>query len=292
MAAPSWRTATTAHGPIEYADVGDPSGPVVLTVHGSPGGVDQGIAMGHFLAAEGFRVVAMSRPGYLGTPLTPANAGIDAQADVGIALLDELGVASAGVLAWSGGGPMGYRLARRHPHRVRALVALAALSRTFEWHLSGSDRLLFGTRPGALVVALVSRFAPQQVVSGALASEGDLNAGEIKRRTAEIMADPQRRQFILTVTATTSLRADRRAGVRNDQRSFAAMADLDLAGITVPTLVVAGDADADVTPDFSTFAHRQIPGSELLMMPGGTHLCLYVDPGYLAAQQRVATFLR
>ena len=161
------RTVTTAAGPVECADFGDADGPTVLTLHGSPGGVDQGIVMGRFLAAAGFRVLTMSRPGYLGTPLTDDTAPIDAQADLCVALLDAFEVESAGVLSWSGGGPVGYRLAVRHPDRVHALVALAALSHQFDWHLSLADRLMFGTWAGTTVIDLLLRLAPSNIVSGA-----------------------------------------------------------------------------------------------------------------------------
>jgi pimeloyl-ACP methyl ester carboxylesterase len=59
--------ADTQQGAVEYAIEGD--GPPVLVVHGTPGGSDQALAMGRFLAEAGLRVIAPSRPGYLDTPL-------------------------------------------------------------------------------------------------------------------------------------------------------------------------------------------------------------------------------
>ena len=117
--------AETAHGPIEYDVAG--AGAPVLVVHGSPGGWDQGRAMASALPPDRFRTVAVSRPGYLGTALE-GREDLDAQADLLAALLDTLEIERAGVLCWSGGGPCSYRLAVRHPGRVRALVALAAVS--------------------------------------------------------------------------------------------------------------------------------------------------------------------
>lgn len=57
----------TRCGEIEYAEAG--SGPPVLVVHGAGGGYDQGMDFGRALARNGFRVIAMSRFGYLRTPL-------------------------------------------------------------------------------------------------------------------------------------------------------------------------------------------------------------------------------
>ena len=57
--------ARTRCGAIEYAIAGD--GPPVLFVHGAGGGFDQGLAFGRDLVAAGFRLIAMSRFGYLRT---------------------------------------------------------------------------------------------------------------------------------------------------------------------------------------------------------------------------------
>lgn len=285
------RQVETDLGPIEVAQLGNPTGVPALMVHGSPGGYDHGVLMGRFLARRGFRVIAPSRPGYLGTKLRSTTESPDDQADLLAALLDALKVDHAALLSWSGGGPAGYRLAARHPDRVRTLVALAALSTRYDWRTTCSDELLFGTLMGNGVLAGLVRAAPGRVVAGTLASEGNLDSAEVKARTQAIMADDERREFVLALAQAATLRGRRRPGVENDKRQFAMITDLGLAQVHTPTLLVQGDADTDVPPKFSDYAQTQISGAELLTMPGGTHLCLFVDPGYEAAQQRVAEFL-
>ena len=61
------RLIETRCGPIEYAEAG--KGRPVLIVHGAGGGFDQGIAFGADLARRGLRTIAMSRFGYLRTPM-------------------------------------------------------------------------------------------------------------------------------------------------------------------------------------------------------------------------------
>ena len=73
------RIVETPCGPVEYAFVGD--GPPVLVVHGAGGGFDQGLEIASPLIRSGFRVIAMSRFGYLQTPL-PVDASPTAQASV------------------------------------------------------------------------------------------------------------------------------------------------------------------------------------------------------------------
>src|SRR5438067_8983262 len=109
----------TACGPIEYAVAGD--GPPALIVHGAGGGFDQGMEFGEALADNGFRIIAMSRFGYLRTPL-PSDASSAAQADAHACLLDALGIERAAIIGASAGAPSSLQFALRHPQRCSALV--------------------------------------------------------------------------------------------------------------------------------------------------------------------------
>jgi pimeloyl-ACP methyl ester carboxylesterase len=62
------RVVHTRRGPVEYAEVG--AGPAVLCLHGAMGGYDQSLLLARSAGAPGFRYLAVSRPGYLGTPLS------------------------------------------------------------------------------------------------------------------------------------------------------------------------------------------------------------------------------
>ena len=66
----------TRCGPIEYQEAG--TGVPLLAVHGSGGGHDQGMAFAGNHAEQGVRVIAMSRFGYLRTPM-PADVSAAAQ---------------------------------------------------------------------------------------------------------------------------------------------------------------------------------------------------------------------
>ena len=115
----------TRCGPIEYQEAG--SGAPLLAVHGSGGGHDQGMAFAGALAKQGIRVIAMSRFGYLRTPM-PADASAAAQADAHVCLLDALGIRQAAVLGGSAGAPSALQMAIRHPDRTSALVLLVPLT--------------------------------------------------------------------------------------------------------------------------------------------------------------------
>jgi len=115
----------TRCGPIEYQESG--AGVPLLAVHGSGGGHDQGMAFAGALAAHGIRVIAMSRFGYLRTPM-PADASAAAQADAHVCLLDALGIPKAAVMGGSAGAPSALQMPLRHPDRVSALVLLVPVS--------------------------------------------------------------------------------------------------------------------------------------------------------------------
>ena len=283
------QTLQTRLGPVEYSQIG--TGHPVVVLHGSPGGIDAAEVMARFLPAEQISAILLSRPGYLGTPLGD-NRTIDQQADLVIALLDALGIDQAGVLAWSGGGPCGYRLAARYPQRITALVSFAGVSRAYHaGKTSLSDRLMFGTSAGHWLLRVLTTHRPGDVVSGTIAGESSLTGQELKARVASIMADPDKLRFVLDIGPTAGTTSERRAGYHNDLAQFEAIDSLGLEQITVPTLIVQGSADTDLPPEDSTYAATAIPGARCITLDGGSHLALYTHPDAAAAQQQVINFL-
>lgn len=282
-------TIATALGPIEVGRAG--SGPPVVLLHGTPGGCDSSLAMGRFLVAAGFELIAPSRPGYLATPLAERDA-IDVQADLLAALLDALGHERAGLLGWSGGGPSAYRLAVRRPERVSALVAFAAVSGSYVAPAQDVEsRLIMRTRPGNWMLRALIAHAPKSTIAATLAAEGDLDKEELHALVAEALGDPDQADVVLTMARVVGDYTHRRDGVTNDLARFAAIDSLELERITAPTLVIHGDADTDVSPVHSERAAAAIPGAQALTLARGTHLALFVHPEAASAQERVIDHL-
>ena len=145
---------------------------------------------------------------------------IDAEADLLVALLDELGIDRVGVHCWSGGGPSAYRLAVRYPERVRSLVAFAAVSESYPTpRLKFIDRLLLQTRPGNKLLSYLAAKQPEQFVTGVLSSEGSLSKPMLKERVAHVMANPEKRDFVVGLGLTAEQTAERRIGYDNDIRA-------------------------------------------------------------------------
>ncbi len=281
-------TTDTAAGTVEYAD--DGSGPAVLFVHGSPGGADQAALMSAFLVDAGFRVIAPSRPGYGGTPLTDANADPAAQAELHAALLDTLGLDSVAVACWSGGGPSTYALASAHPDRVAAIAAIAAVSHDYTFE-GTSESLLMAGKAGRWIMKELVHHAPKTVVSSLAKEEGDLDKHQLKELVDHIWHDDAKRAFVLSLSELVT-GPERHAGLANDQARFPEIGDLGLGGVRAPVLLVHGDADGDVPAEQSDHALAALADAELVSVAGGTHVAVWTDPTSDALQARIAQHLR
>jgi pimeloyl-ACP methyl ester carboxylesterase len=283
-------TVETSLGPVEVARAG--AGKPVIFIHGTPGGWDSSVAMGRFLVEAGFELIAPSRPGYLATPFGGRRT-IDDQADLHAALLEAIGCERAGVVTWSGGGPSGYRLAVRHPGRVSALVAFAAVSQAYpEPKGSPEERLVMKTTAGNWLLRFLVAHAPKQTASATLKAEGDLSKHELNELVAQVLGDERKLDVVRTMAMVAGDYGRRRPGMQNDWSQFGEIQSLELQKITTPTLVIHGSADVDVPPVHSEHAADTVPGAERLVMDRGTHLCLFVHPNAEAAQALAVARLR
>jgi pimeloyl-ACP methyl ester carboxylesterase len=280
----------TPLGALEIQRSGD--GRPVLFVHGTPGGSDTSITMGQFLIDAGFEVIAPSRPGYMGTELGE-NKTIDEQADLLAALMTSLGHEKFAVVAWSGGGPSSYRLAVRHPERVKALVPFACVSGPYDEPKETLEtHLMFRTSFGHWLMRFMAQHAPDATVKSTLGEEGNLSRAELKAQTEAVMGDAKQAAVPLALAEVVADFDNRVAGYENDWQQFGAIESLELEKISAPTLVVVGDADADVDPAQSDAAAAAIPGAEKRVIANGTHLALFAHPDAGDAQSQVVDFLR
>jgi 2-hydroxy-6-oxonona-2,4-dienedioate hydrolase len=256
----------TACGPVEYASEG--SGPPVLVVHGAGGGFDQGLDMVGALARSGFRVIAVSRFGYLRTPL-PADASAQAQADAHACLLDSLGIARAAVVGGSAGAPSSLQLAIRHPQRVAALVLLVPAA--YAPREGGAPSvetpagtpLLFDTvLRSDFLMWMATHMMRGTLVPGILGTPAQLlrDAAPEERARVDRALD-----LILPVTA-------RRAGLLNDAAITSSLRRYELERIAAPTLLVSFRDDLYGTLAIARSIASGITGARLVAFPTGGHL--------------------
>lgn len=250
----------TAVGPVEYAARGD--GPPVLAVHGTLGGWDQGLVGAAFLQLNGYRVLAPSRPGYLGTPLSTGRTFVE-QGDALAALLDALEIDRIIAFAASGGGPATYEFAARHPSRLSALVQVDSVC--IPGPIPRAISRVAATEAAAKAQLWFLRRFPRQTLGAYLRVAGTYTKAEAKERAADLAARPGSTDMI-EATIRTSLDARRRrAGMNNDYHVVTPAA---LERITCPTLIVHGSRDKIVPPASAEYAHARISGSELHWVDG------------------------
>lgn len=260
---------TTARGDIEYAVEGQ--GLPFLSIHGSPGGYENGFA-GRRAYPElyaNMMSITASRPGYLRTPLSSGRT-FEEQADLYAALLDELHIERAVIVANSGGGYVGLQFALRHPQRCIALVLMAP-SASYEANAEGPPPRLLWTPIDFLMWAADARM-------GATMMKG---------------FDPNDTRQVQMLRSVRPLPISSRVpGALNDgaQRKDPNIDHWPLATITVPTLLLHGDADENSNYQGSVRIASQVPGAKLITFHGGDHY--FPITQLVAVQAHVREFLQ
>jgi len=256
----------TPCGPIEYASAGE--GDPLLMVHGAGGGFDQGMDIAKGLAEAGMRVIAVSRFGYLRTPLA-GDASAAAQADAHACLLDALGLKRAAILGVSAGAPSSMQFALRHPERSRALVLLVPAA--YVPRAGGAPSLktppwtefLFDTalRSDFLFWAAI-RLAPRTMIGSILATPPEAvekaDADE-QARVAQLL------DHILPVSP-------RRTGLVNDAAVVSTLPRYELERIQAPTLLISVADDRFGTFEPARYTAEHVPGARFVGYPSGGHI--------------------
>ena len=267
----------TPCGSIEYQEAG--AGAPLLVVHGSGGGHDQGMAFAGGLAQQGIRVIAMSRFGYLRTPM-PADASAEAQADAHVCLMDALGIRQAAVLGGSAGAPSALQMAIRHPDRVSALALVAPLAyrpptqagsapplppwvEATMMRVIGSDFLFWAASHVARdrMIAIVLATPPLLLTTASKAEQSRINA----------MLDS-----ILPVSA-------RAGGLRGDTAAGKHLTPARLERVRAPTLIVAARDDGYGTYASAQYTAGRIAGATFLGFETGGHTWVGHDEELMAA---------
>jgi pimeloyl-ACP methyl ester carboxylesterase len=273
----------TRCGQIEFEQAG--SGVPLLVVHGSGGGHDQGMAFAKPLAQHGIRVIAMSRFGYLRTPM-PADESAAAQADAHVCLLDALGIGQASVMGGSAGSLSALQMALRHPDRVSALILLVPL--TYKPPTQADSAPNMPAWVEATMMRLIGsdflfwvgmHTARDQIVQSVLATAPELLATASAQESARVNAMLDN---ILPVSA-------RAAGLVNDTTASKHLTPLPLESIHAPTLIISARDDRYGTFASAQYTASKIAGARFVGFDRGGHVWVGHDDEVMAEVVKLLT---
>lgn len=243
-------TATVNGVDISYKDSGG-SGTPVLLLHAFPLNSDQWEPQIESLG-DRFRFIAPDLKGFGGSaaPEDRSEYTMDNYADEAAGLLDELGIDKATVVGLSMGGYIAFAFLRRHGDKVAALV-------------------LADSRAEADPPEGIEKRSGQQELVG---NEG--TAGLIEALSGALLGEPTREKKPEVVERAKALMQNPPAGFIGALEAMKGRPDStgDLAGISVPTLIIVGENDGVTPPDASRKMHEHIAGSRLVVIPEAGHL--------------------
>ncbi|QRM28932.1 alpha/beta fold hydrolase [Microvirga sp. VF16] len=256
---------------LHYREEGpknEPRGTVVLLHGASSNLVESMLGLGWALS-QSYRVLAFDRPGHGWSERKPGLSEADParQAALIAGALRQLGVRNAVIVGHSWSGTIVPHLALDHADVTGAILVLSGITSPWPGGTIGWYRRLIDSWTGwlllrTLAVPLLLMLRPW-----------------IKEKTFWPQPAPRgivKKGFIPLAFRPRSYEAN--------MQDFAVMYDavvrqsVRYRDIRLPTVVVAGDSDEIVWTDLHSLSFaREVPGAELILMPGIGHMPQYAD---------------
>jgi pimeloyl-ACP methyl ester carboxylesterase len=262
VGAPARRAYVEVRGArMSYQHAGEPGDPVVILVHGLASDSetwDRAIAP---LADHGLRVLAVDLLGHGASDKPPTGYLLDDFAVQLDAFCAELGIERATVCGHSLGGAVAVHFGYHYPHRVERLVLVAAGGLGREVHpvlraaaLRGSERVLaWALRPR------LRTFYASPRLHRALRLTPD-NLVNLRRAGRALGDEAGRAAFFASLRGVIEPRGQR--GSFLEMRYLAEQ---------VPTLLVWSERDGVIPVQHAHATRAHLPGSRLVIFPGGGH---------------------
>ena len=249
------RFFVTSRGNIEFIFKGS-NGPVLLYIHGSPGGCDQNIE-----PTQKYRVLTPSRPGYRRTDISVGKTP-EQQADSFKALLDTLEIDKVFIMGVSGGGPSSMHFAAKYPEKTLGLILFEAVS--FSQDFIKKDEALINSWDFKLFIQLLfmSSFGNDRLAKMMLPNDKNrLRLLEKKENIALL------KKVIWSIWPISI----RRLGIKNDYEQFTNL-NIPYDKISSPVLILHGDEDINVDIEHARHANKAINNSSLYILGEADHM--------------------
>ena len=236
MSEPRMSGYVDVNGVHMYYEVYGEGSPLVL-LHGGIMTIDLDFATLIPALAAGHMVVAVEMQGHGRTADTGRAITLPALASDVVGLLDHLGIDRADVVGHSLGGGVALELAISHPDRIRRVVPMSITVRSDGTHQEIANPSLHAT---STRMPMPQDFA------------------DMTEAYKRLSPHPEHFEEFLAMLS----------GVASTLEGWS---DEQLAGITAPTLLMIGDRDF-TTVEHGALMLELIPGSELAVLPGTTHM--------------------
>ncbi|HTX29601.1 MAG TPA: alpha/beta hydrolase [Streptosporangiaceae bacterium] len=237
-------------GPVELTVAEAGAGRPYLLLHG--GGGPQTVAAFAGLLSNQARVITPTHPGFAGTPRPDKLASVAGLAALYAALLDEMGLTDVTVVGNSIGGWIAAEMALVRSPRVGSVVLVDATGIEVPGHPAAD---FF-----SLTLDQVSQLSYHDPVKFGI---------DLATLPPAVQAAMPGNRASLAVYAGTTFADPHLAG--------------RLSGVTVPALVVWGDADRIVDPDYGRAYAAAIPGAQFRLLAATGHLPQIETPDQLLA---------
>ena len=249
------RFFVTSRGNIEFTFKGN-SGPVLLYIHGSPGGCDQNIE-----PTQKYRVLTPSRPGYRRTDISVGKTP-EQQADSFKALLDTLEIDKVFIMGVSGGGPSSMHFAAKYPEKTLGLILFEAVS--FSQDFIKKDEALINSWDFRLFIQLLlmSSFGNDRLAKMMLPN---------KKNRLRLLEKKENIVLLKKIIWSIWPMSIRRLGIKNDYKQFNHL-DIPYDKISSPVLILHGDDDINVDIEHARHANKAINHSSLYILKEADHM--------------------
>jgi pimeloyl-ACP methyl ester carboxylesterase len=193
------------------------------------------------------------------------DAGLAPTANRIVAVMDALRLESADIVAHSHGGAVALMLAAHHPRRVRRLILFAPAN---PYCRCGDPmvRIYSSAWGGCLAWTLPYLPSPiQRIALGQMYGGADRVVDSCLREVVDGLRRPETLRHVLSIVRGWFQERDKlKAALRRIKR--------------IPTLLIWGDRDLTVSLSSAAQLNRKLRGSELIVVPGGTHAIFEEQP--------------
>ncbi len=284
----------TKQGKVEYflTDEESKNKPVVLCSHGGIGGVDQARLMLEWVDKEKFRLLSVSRPGYLLTPIESGQS-LEGQADLFAALLDSLEIEKIFLISASAGGPPAYTFAIKYPMKLAGLISIDSVSGYYEMPetVGPITAMFFTSNLGQRLLKNIGGKKPEWFAKEIFKSEAYFSKEQLEKHVRYVTTDGNAKKFMQAFMNSMNPYNQKKPGTDNDMKIYRLLTHLNVEKIKTPTLIIHGTHDADVKFYDGVYAYENIKNAQRYWIENGSHLGFWLSEDSKNAQNYARKFL-